>query len=69
MTETNRFNVLRLRYKAAFDAYQVTAARNAAVLNRGGALSAQERADEEHAAANLETARDELMTSTARLGN
>jgi hypothetical protein len=69
MNDTSRFNILRLRYKAAFDAYQTIAARNAAVLNNGGKLSVQDRTDEERATCDLETARDELMASTARLGN
>ena len=69
MSDTSRFNILRLRYKAAFDAYQTIATRNAAVLNNGGNLSERDRADEERATCDLETARDELMASTARLGN
>ena len=69
MSDTSRFNILRLRYKAAFDAYQTIATRNAAVLNNGGKLSDQDHTEEERAACDLETARDGLMASTARLGN
>lgn len=69
VSETNRFNILRLRYKAAFDAYRAIANRNSERLNNGGKLSEQERAEEERAAAELQTARDRLMASTSRLGN
>jgi hypothetical protein len=37
--ETNRFNVLRLRYKAAFDTCKAIAIRNAKVLSSGGTMS------------------------------
>jgi hypothetical protein len=68
VSETNRFNVLRLRYKAAFDAYAAIANRNADIVRNGGSPSAEERAEEERAAADLQAVRDKLMASTARLG-
>jgi hypothetical protein len=66
--QTNRFNVLRLRYKAAFDACKVIAIRNAKVLSNGGAISEQEHANEIRAAEELQHASDQLMASTSRLG-
>jgi hypothetical protein len=68
VSETNRFNILRLRYKLAFDAAKAIAVRNAKVFSNGGALSDQERAEEVRAAEELQRAADELMVSTARLG-
>jgi hypothetical protein len=50
VSETNRFNVLRLRYKLAFDACKAIAVRNA--KNRGP-ISDQERAEEIRAADEL----------------
>jgi hypothetical protein len=69
MTETSRFNVLRLRYKAAFDACRAIANRNAQVLIDGGVLSEEQIAEEDRATAELEKVRAQLMASTARLGN
>jgi hypothetical protein len=66
--DTSRFNVLRLRYKAAFDACRAIANRNAQVLTDGGVLSEQQIAEEDRAAAELEKVRGQLMASTARLG-
>ncbi len=66
MSETNRFNVLRLRYKLAFDACKAIAIRNA---KNGGAISDLERAEEIRAAEELQRASDELMASTERLGS
>jgi hypothetical protein len=69
VSQTNRFNVLRLRYKAAFDACKAIAIRNAETLSSGGTISEHERAEEIRAAEELEESSDELMASTARLGN
>jgi hypothetical protein len=68
VSETSRFNVLGLRYKAAFDACRAIANRNAQVLIDGGVLSEQQIAEEDHAAAELEKVRAQLMASTARPG-
>jgi hypothetical protein len=65
--ETKRVNVLRLRYKAAFDAYWAIAKRNSHLLKKGGQPSDQELAAEERAAADLQTARNELIASPERL--
>jgi hypothetical protein len=62
--ETKAINVARLRYKAAFDAYWAIAKRNADLVKNGGKPSDQERANEERAALDLQTARDELTNST-----
>jgi hypothetical protein len=69
VNETNRFNVLRLRYKAAFDACKAIAIRNTKVLRSGGTISDQEHAEEIRAAEELQRASDELMASTSRLGS
>ncbi len=69
MSETNRLNILRLRYKLAFDAAKAIAVRNAKVLSNGGTLSDQERAEEVRAAEELQHASEELMAPTSRLGN
>jgi hypothetical protein len=69
VSDTNVFNVLRLRYKVAFDSYRAISTRNAELLRNGGELSEQARADEDRAAAALKEARDELMAATARIGN
>jgi hypothetical protein len=42
MDETNRFNTLRLRYRAAFDAYRTIATRHAEALSFGRGLSREE---------------------------
>jgi hypothetical protein len=68
VSETNRCNVLRLRYKMAFDAAKAIAIRNAKLMSNGGTLSEQERAEEIRAAEELQHASDELMASTSRLG-
>src|SRR5688572_25388327 len=61
--QTNRINVLRLRYKAAFDAHRTIAMRNADLVERGIALSDQQREDEKRAAAELIKASDEMRKS------
>jgi hypothetical protein len=63
VSETNRFNVLRLRYKAAFDAFRSVATRNGEQATSGIEPSAQDLADEERAAAALKKARDDLMAA------
>ena len=63
MSETNRFNVLRLRYKAAFDAFRCIVTRNGEQATSGIEPSAQDLADEERAAAALKKARDDLMAA------
>src|SRR5690242_17530485 len=63
MEGRKRFNSLRLRYKAAFDAHRVIAMRNAELLASVGSLSAQELAEEARAAAGLERAREELRAA------
>jgi len=68
VNDTSRFNILRLRYKAAFDAYQALANRNAQLLINGRTLSEQQRVEEERAAADLQSIRDQLMASTSRFG-
>jgi hypothetical protein len=68
VSQTNRFNVLSLRYKAAFDACKAIAIRNAKVLSAGGTISDEERAEELRAAEELQQASDELRGATARLG-
>jgi hypothetical protein len=68
VNETKRVNVLRLRYKAAFDAYWAIAKRNAQLLKLGRQPSAEEVADEDRAAADLRAARNELIVSPERLG-
>jgi hypothetical protein len=68
VSETSRFNVLRLRYKAAFDAAKAIAVRNAAAMSNGGTISDEARAEELRAAEELQRASDEMMSSTARLG-
>jgi hypothetical protein len=68
MTETARFNILRLRYKMALDAAKAVAVRNAKILSNGGELSEQERAEEVRAAEELQHASDQMMASTSRLG-
>jgi hypothetical protein len=65
--ETRQINVRRLRYKAAFDKYWAIAKRNAELIKNGGQPSEEEVADEERAAKDLQTARDELTASTSRL--
>jgi hypothetical protein len=69
VSETSRFNVLRLRYKAAFDACKAIAIRNTEALSNGGTISDDERAEELRAAEELQRASDAIMTSTARLGS
>jgi hypothetical protein len=64
--ETNR--LLRLRYKAAFDACKAIAVRNAKTLSSGGTISDQQRAEEIRAAEELQESSDELIASTSRLG-
>ena len=63
MSETNRFNVLRLRYKAAFDALRAIATRNGECATSGVEPSAQDLADEQRAVAELKKARDDLMAA------
>jgi len=65
VSETNRFNVLRLRYKAAFDAFRSIATRNGERANSGAEPSEQDRAAEERAAAALKKARDDLIAARA----
>jgi len=65
VSETNRFNVLRLRYKAAFDAFRSIATRNGQRANSGAEPSEQDRAAEERAAAALKKARDDLIAARA----
>lgn len=66
--DTDRFNLLRMRYKTALDAYHSIAARNAAQLTDGRRPSEQELADERRAAADLQIARDNLMAANRRAG-
>lgn len=68
MENTSRFNILRLRYKSAFDAYRAIVNRHAEVLSAGHALSDEQRLDEQRAAAELDSLRDELRAAgVARL--
>ena len=64
MSETNRFNELRLRYKAPFDAFRSIATRNGERANSGTEPSEQDLAAEERAAAALKKARDDLMAAS-----
>ena len=64
---TGRFNTLRLRYKAIFDAAAAVARRNSGVLKNGGQLTEEQRSDEERAIENLEAARQALLEATSRL--
>ncbi|HEY3517195.1 MAG TPA: hypothetical protein VGL98_09140 [Gammaproteobacteria bacterium] len=63
MSETNRFNVLRLRYKAAFDAFRSIATRNGEQATSGIEPSEEDLAAEQRAAAELKRARDDLMAA------
>lgn len=66
-TKTGSFNITRLRYKAAFDAYRTISSRHSALLRSGGELSQQQRADEERATAELKVARDDMNAASSRL--
>lgn len=63
MDETNRFNTLRLRYRAAFDAYRTIATRHAEALSFGRGLSREEQMAEERAAAALEKVREAIKAA------
>ena len=65
--DTSRFSVVRLRYRAAFDAYQNISARNAETVSKGGAPSEQDLVAERTAATELNEARDAMMAARARL--
>lgn len=67
VNQTGSFNITRLRYKAALDAYSTITRRHAALTNRGGLLSEQQRAEEQRAAAALRVARDEMNAAASRL--
>jgi hypothetical protein len=67
VNKTGSFNITRLRYKAAFDAYQAVAKRHAAITNTGAALSEQQRAEEQRAADELRIAREEMNAAASRL--
>jgi hypothetical protein len=63
VNETNRFNVLRLRYKAAFDAFRSIATRNGESATSGVEPSEQDLATEQRAAAELKKARANLVAA------
>ena len=64
---TGRFNTLRLRYKAVFDAAETIAKKNAELLKNGGQLTEEQRWEELRAIENLEAARQALLEATSRL--
>lgn len=61
--DTKRFNVLRLKYKAAFDAYHAIVERNAELRKKGTSPSEQERIDEDRSSADLVAARAALLNA------
>ena len=65
--DTSRFNIVRLRYRAAFDAYQTISARNAETVSKGGEPSEQDLVAERTAADDLNKARDAMMAARAHL--
>ena len=68
-TETGRFNILRLRYRAHWDAYQRISTANAALLQAGKQPSADELKAEQEAGEALAKARNELLAAIPRLGH
>ena len=69
MGETGRFNILRLRYRARWDAYQRISRANAALRQTGQQPSAEELAAEQEAEEALAKARDDLLAAIRRLGH
>ena len=68
MVDTARFNMLRMRYKMAYDAHRNIVTRNEEGRAKGEVPSAEDVAAEERAAADLQTARDDLMRANRRAG-
>lgn len=67
VNKTGSFNITRLRYKAAFDAYWTIASRHSTLLKSGGQLSKQQLAEQERAAAELKVARNDMNAAASRL--
>ncbi len=67
MSETGRFNVLRLRYRAHWDAYQAISQANAALALEGKRPPKEQVAAEQKASAELERAKDALLAAISRL--
>ncbi len=66
VTETGVYRVLRLRYRACWDAYQAIAFDNAELLKKGAKLSDEQLFTERAAAAAVQKARDDLMAAVSR---
>jgi hypothetical protein len=68
MGETGRFNLLRLRYRAHWDAHRAIAQANATLLFEGKQPSDEQLAAEREAAEALKQANDELLAAISCLG-
>lgn len=64
--DAETLEIVRLRYKAAYDAYQERARRVAQRLERGEIPAESEIADEAKALGRLTNARQELMEAMAK---
>jgi hypothetical protein len=69
MTDARRFNELRARYRALWDAYQVIAHENVKLLRDGKKPTDKQLMDEQRAVATVGEARDELVAAINRVGD
>ncbi len=65
-TQTGAYRVLRLRYRACWDAYQAIAYENAELRKKGEKPSEEQLFAEEAAAAAVQKARDDLLSAISR---
>ena len=68
MADTARLNVLRMRYKLAYDAHRNIVTRNEERRTKGEVPPHEDLAAEERAAADLQTARENLIRENRRAG-
>jgi len=68
VTDTTRFDVLRLQYRMKWDVCQIVSHRNTLIRNGGRQPSDQQIVDEKQATAAVDQARDALLGAIARLG-
>jgi hypothetical protein len=63
MNETGRFNTLRAKYRALWDAHQLIADQNARLVRAGKQPSNEQLIQEQQAIEAVQLARDELLAA------
>jgi hypothetical protein len=69
LKDDKRFDMLRARYRARWDAHQVIADHNARLVKSGKHPSNEQLINEQRAAEAVQLAKDELLAALARAGS